>query len=325
METSRPSIGIDVAKATVSVAMSPQGPVWTVPNDPDGWRQVVDRLGALDQPRIVLEASGRYEIGLVVALDAAGLTPAVINPLAARRFIQSLGVRAKTDRIDARKLALFAERNRPTPHPVPTETARRLRVVLDRHRQLTKMLVEEQNRAHQADPLIAPLIAAHLEQLRTERRAVDQLLATTVAQDPWWQQQVAVLTSVPGIATLTATVLLVGVPELGTASAKRVASLVGVGPHPQQSGQWVGQNKIGGGRGWVRQLFYQATLTTIRCDTVMRTHYQHLRQRGKPHKLAMIACMRRLLGILGVMRRDHLTWTETKVGQGQFLSLPLDT
>jgi transposase len=325
METPRPAIGIDVAKSTLTVAMSPDGPVWEVTNDDAGWQELIARLTAVDQPRIVLEASGRYELGVVLALDAAGMTPAVINPLAARRFVQSLGTRAKTDRIDALKLALFAARQQPTPQPVPAETARRLRALLDRHRQLTKMLVEEQNRAHQADPLIAPLIAAHLDQVRGERRTVAQLLEATIAQDPWWQRQVAVLTSVPGIATLTATVLLVGVPELGTASAKRIASLVGVGPHPQQSGRWVGQNLISGGRGWVRHILYQATMAVVRFDPVLRTHYQQLRQRGKPHKLAIIACMRRLLGILGIMCREHLTWRQTNVGQGQFLPPSLDT
>lgn len=325
METPRPTIGIDVAKATLTVAMSPQGPVWTVANDASGWEQLVARVDELAHPLIVVEATGRDEVGLVVALDAAGLTPAVINPRAARRFIQSLGTRAKTDRVDARMLALFGERLRPTAHPVPDETARALRALLDRHRQLTKMVVEEQNRVHQAPPLIIPMITAHLEQLRGERRAVDQLLEATVVNDPWWTQQVALVTSVPGIATLTATVLLVGVPELGVATRNRVASLVGVGPHPNQSGQAAGQNKIAGGRAWVRQIFSTATLATVRFDPVMGAHYDQLRAHGKPHKVALIACMRRLLGMLGVMRRDQLRWQDTKVAQGHFLSTPLDT
>jgi transposase len=318
-------VGIDVAKASLTMALSPQGPTVTVGNDPAGWDALIRQLQPLAPPVIVLEATGGYEAGVVLALDAAGLTPAVINPLAARRFVQSLGVRAKTDTIDARYLALFAERQRPPVRPVPDETARTIRAVLDRHRQVTKMLVEEQNRLQQAPPVTAPLIVSHIAQLRTERTALQRLLEATIATDEWWSEQVARLTSVPGIGTLTAAVLLVGVPELGTQRRTRVASLVGVGPHPNQSGQFAGANKISGGRSWVRHLLYAAGISLIQHNPVLRAHYHQLRERGKAHKVAMIACLRRLLGILGAMCRDQLTWSETMVGQGRFLPAPLDT
>src|SRR5215218_7439733 len=302
MESER-FVGIDVAKGWLDVVARPDGATWRVANDPDGWAELCARFAAAPPTLIVVEASGGYELGLVTALDLVGLTPVVANPLSIRRFAQSLGKRAKTDRLDAAVLAEYGERVRPEPRPVPTETARQLQEVIARHRQLTKMLVEEKNRRQQVTALVLPSVDAHIAWLEQQRAEVDRLLESVVARDPTWQERVRVLDSVPGIGALTATILAVGMPELGACSGSAAAALLGV----------------------VRHAFYEAVMSTVRWDPVIGTHYRQLRDAGKPHKVALIACMRRLLGILNAMLRGGLTWQETDVGQGRFLTQPLDS
>ncbi len=314
-------IGIDVAKAWLDVAERPSGRSWRVANDAGGWQELVTELVGGGPVLIVLEASGGYEVGVVTALDLAGVPPVVANPVATRRFAQSLGRRAKTDRIDAAMLAQYGERMRPVPRPLPEATARTLQELLARRRQLTKMLVEEKNRRQQASALLRPGVAAHIAWLEGQRTEVDQLLASVVASDPAWQARVATLDSAPGIGALTATLLAVGVPELGTCSGKQAAALVGVAPWAAESGQHCGARRIGGGRGAVRHGLYEAVVTTVRCDPTFGAHYARLRAVGKPHKVAMVACMRRLLGILSMMLRDGRTWHQTRVGQGHFRDL----
>jgi transposase len=313
-------VGIDVAKDWVDVCERPTGATMRVANDPDGWAELVARYAADPPTRIVLEATGGYEVGLVTQLDLAGLTPAVMNPLAIRRFAQSLSKRAKTDRLDAAVLAEYGERFRPEPRPVPTETARQLQEVIARHRQLTKMLVEEKNRRQQATPLVRPSVDEHIAWLEQQRAAVDRLLASIVAGDPTWRERVRLLDSVPGIGELTATIVAVGMPELGACSAAAAAALLGVAPDADESGRRQGRRHIGGGRRLVRHAFYEAVTSTIRWDPVIGAHYRQLRDAGKPHKVALVACMRRLLGICNAMLRDGLTWQETEVGQGHFLA-----
>jgi transposase len=312
-------IGIDVGKTWLEVVERPAGTHVRVANDPAGWAQLLARVGPADPPLIALEASGGYEAGVVLALDAAGRTPVVANPVATRRFAQSLGRRAKTDRIDAAMLAEYAARMRPTPRPVPDATARQLRALLARREAVVKTLVEEQNRAQEASALVRPQVEAVVALLTAQKRELDHLLASAVASDPAWQARVDLLDSVPGIGPLTATVLAVGLPDLGQGSAKAQAALLGVAPHPHESGRSRGRRCIGGGRAWVRHVVYEAVLTTVRCEPTFRAHYRQLRARGKTHKQAMVACMRRLVGILHAMLRDGLTWQETQIGQGQFL------
>lgn len=318
-------VGIDVSKGWLDGAERPGGARWRVANDEAGWAEVVARCtatgdGGVAVPTlVVVEATGRYELGVVTALDLADLTPVVANPLSTRRFAQTLGRRAKTDRIDAAMLATYGERLRPTPRPVPEATARALAEVLARRRQLTKMLVEEKNRRAQATPLLRSSVVAHITWLEGQRDEVDQLLASLVASDPVWQARVATLDTVPGFGVLTATILAVGVPELGRCTGKELAALVGVAPFTVESGQYRGGRHIAGGRSTVRHALYEAVTSTIRCQPTFRTHYRHLRDQGKAHKVAMVACMRRLLGVLTAMVRDDLVWADTKLAQGSFL------
>lgn len=313
-------VGIDVAKEWVDVAERPTGTTLRVANDPDGWAALVTRWEQSPPTRIVLEASGGYEIGLVTQLDLAGLTPVVANPLSVRRFAQMLGKRAKTDRLDAALLAEYGDRVRPDPRPVPTETARQLQEIITRRRQLTKMLVEEKNRRQQVTALVLPSVEAHITWLEQQRTEVERLLASVVASDPTWQERVQVLDSVPGFGALTATILAVGMPELGSCSGNAAAALLGVAPHAQESGTRQHGRRTGGGRRLVRHAVYEAVMTTVRWDPVIGAHYRHLRDAGKPHKVALIACLRRVLGICNAMLRDGLTWQETDVGKGHFLT-----
>jgi transposase len=313
-------IGIDVSKAWLDVAVRPDGTGMRVANDTAGWQALIAQFGGGAAALIVLEASGGYEAGVVVALDAAGLTPVVANPVATRRFAQSQGKRAKTDRIDAAMLAEYAERMRPTPRPVPAAIARQLRELVTRREAVVKMLVEEQNRAHQASEVVRPQIEAVVTLLTAQRRELDLLMASVVASDPDWQARVELLDTVPGIGAFTATILAVGLPDLGQSPAKPQAAVLGVAPHPHESGRFRGRRHIAGGRAWVRHVLYEAVLTTVRCEPTFTAHYRQLRARGKTHKQAMVACMRRLVGILTAMVRDGLTWQETKVGQGHFLA-----
>ena len=319
--TSEVWVGIDVAKATLECHSRPAGRLWQVSNDAAGWATLIAQLQAEPPTGIVLEATGGYERGVVVALDAAGLTPVVANPAAIRFFAKSCGIRGKSDRLDAALLARYGAQIRPVPRPVPTETARKLRAIVTRREQVTKLLVEEKNRRQQADPIVEPAIAAHIAELQNARDRLDALLAALVASDPVWAARVAQLQTVPGIGVWTATVLVVQLPELGERSPRQLAALLGVAPHPSESGRVQGQRQISGGRAEVRRTLYQAVHSAclVSRAPVLKAHFQQLVARGKTHKQALVACMRRLLGILNAMVREGLTWPQTDVGQGRFL------
>jgi transposase len=314
-------VGIDVSKAWLDVVVRPTGEHRRLANDAAGWAEA---LTWLDQARVlvVLEASGGYEQGVVQALSGAGIAVSVGNPLWLRRWMQSQGQQAKTDRLDAAMLALYAEERRPQPTVLPDETARTVAALLTRRRQLVQMrAAEKTRRKHPRLPAaVAEQLDDHLAWLTGQIKALDQQLAAAVAAaDADWRQRVAQYDSVPGIALLTATQLAVGLPELGQVSAEAAAALAGVAPYDQESGQHRGRRVIGGGRRWVRHALFEAILSTIRCDPTFAAHYAQLVAGGKPHKVAMIACVRRLLGILTAMVRDGLTWQQTDVGQGKFL------
>lgn len=308
-------IGIDVAKAQLDLVDGLSGHHWSVPNTADGWDELATQLQADPPAGIVLEATGRYHLGLTVALDAVGLPPVVVNPLALRRFAQSLGKRAKTDHLDAAVLARYGRQLRPTPRPVPAESARNIQELLTRHQQLTRMLTSEKNRCHSASPLVQPSLDAAIAHLDEQRAQIDALLASVVAGDPFWAGIVAQVQSVPGIGVLTAATLAVGVPELGQATRQEVAALVGVAPFACDSGTRRGHRHIAGGRKAVRQALYQVMTSALRCNPLLAAHYRRLRATHKPHKVAMIATMRRLLGLLTTMRRDGLRWEELRTVQ----------
>ena len=312
-------IGLDVGKRWLDTAAGSQGTPQRFANDTMGHHALLAWVQD-HQPRlVVLEASGGYERGVVTVLDAAGIAVSIRNPTQIRRFAQSQGQRAKTDRLDAQLLARYGEQVQPEPTVLPAEPLRTIAALLARRRQLVQMRTQEQNRLKQADPAVAPYLEAHLDTLTTELAELEADLKARMRQLPQAWQRVRRLMTAPGIGELTAIRLVVELPELGQRTAQQIAALVGVAPFDRQSGQHRGRATIGGGRAELRHGLYLPTIAAIRSNPVFAAHYAQLRARGKAPKVAVIACLRKLLGILNAMERHGLEWTETQVGQGVFV------
>ncbi len=312
--------GIDVAKAHLDVARSSGSGSFRVANTPAGWKKLMAEISRSDQPRVVLEATGPYHRNLVLALHEGGIPTAVINPAHLRYFARSQGQRAKTDSVDARLIARFGAQTMPAPAPLPTASERRLAELVSRRQDITQDRVREQNRRQTTtDPLIRASIDRHLAMLAGELAELDRVIAAVTAADDRTATRSALLRSVPGIGPVIAATLVAGLPELGTAAPKQLAALVGVAPFARESGTQVRARTIAGGRAAVRKALYQAVLSAARSNPVINGHLQRLIARGKPYKVAMVATMRRLLGILNAMLRDGLRWEDTQVGQGHFL------
>lgn len=307
--------GIDVSKGWLDVAQWPDQRAWRVTNDAHGWEQLIAQATETAPARIVLEATGGYETDLVVALDAAGLTPVVLNPMTARRFAQSHRYLAKTDRIDAIMLARFGAERCPTPRPIPSETMRNLVALLALRTDLVDIRVATKNRLHQARAVVRPHLERQLTTLTEEIASVEADLARLLTTDVAITTMVTRLMSVKGIGHLLATTLTVGLPELGTVTAKELAALVGVAPFANDSGGRNGARSIRGGRTRMRRALYQAVMTMLQWDPGMAAFYQRLKVRGKPTKVAMVACMNRLLRLLSVMVRTGCQWEELDVNQ----------
>jgi transposase len=303
-------IGIDVAKAQLDLAIHASDHVWRVANDADGIAATVCRLGELAPAKIVLEATGGYEAPLFQALCAAGLPALVVNPRQARDFARSLGQLAKTDQLDARMLAHFAAVTPLPPQPAPDAAVQELREWVLRRAQLVQDRSNEQHRLEHVPASIRARITAHLAWLRDEITAAERTIAALLKQQPRLRAQAACLTSVPGVGTTTAALLLGLLPELGTLNRKAIAKLVGVAPLNQDSGTRRGKRRIWGGRAAVRTGLYMATLVAVRYNPVLQAHYQQLLQRGKAKKVALVACMRKLLVILGAMLKTGAHWRE---------------
>lgn len=302
-------IGIDVAKAQLDVHVRPSGETWRVSHDEAGWAALLTRLRQLQPALIALEATGGYEVPLVAALASAALPVAVINPRQIRHFARATGHLAKTDLVDARVIALFAEAVRPTPRPVPDEQAQALGELMARRRQLVDMLAAEQNRRRQvrARPLQRQL-DAHIAWLEEALRRLDHDLSTLVRATPLWREADDLLRSVPGIGPVTACTLIADLPELGHLDRRRIAALAGLAPFARDSGTFRGRRTIAGGRAPVRRVLYMATLAAIKHNPVIRRFHRRLVTAGRPAKVAITAAMRKLLTILNAMLRDRRPW-----------------
>jgi transposase len=310
-------IGIDVAKAELVVAARPSGERWTVANDERGLRTLVERFRGEAPELIVLEATGGYELLCVAALAAAGLPVVVVNPRQVRDFAKATGQLAKTDRIDADILALFAERVRPAVRALPDGEAQELDALLARRRQLIEMLGAERNRlgqvfGHGKRP-VKKSLKGHIAFLERELRIADTDLGDMVRKSPAWRERDDLLQSVPGVGRVTSMTLLADLPELGRLSRRAIAKLVGIAPLSRDSGTLRGHRFVQGGRASVRAVLYMATLVATKRNTVIRTFYQRLLVAGKPKKLALVACMRKLLTILNTMVRTQQRWSADHV------------
>lgn len=309
MSTTPISVGIDIAKASLEVAVRPSGETWSASMDEPDLLRLVTRLQTVAPTLIVLEATGGYEIPVVSALAAVGLPVVVVNPRQVRAFAKALGLLAKTDRLDAGVLALFAERVQPPVRPLPDPALEGLAALVARRRQLLEMLVAERHRRSQMrDSTVRHDIAQHVRwlerRLTQTTRDIGRLLETT----PAWQVEENLLRSVPGIGPTTAAVLIADLPELGRLSRREIAALVGVAPFNRDSGSLSGSRHIWGGRVAVRGALYMAALVATRYNPVIRVFYQRLVAAGKKPKVALTAAMRKLLTILNAMVKHQQSW-----------------
>lgn len=308
---SEPSVvvGIDVAKARLDLAVRPSGEQRQVSNDASGIAEVVAWLQELAPQSIVLEATGGYEVPVVAELGTAGLAVAVVNPRQVRDFAKASGRLAKTDRLDAQVLAHFAEALHPVARPLPDAQGQELAALIERRRQVVALRTAEQNRLGVTRTLpVRAHIQAHLEWLDADLEDLDKELKRRVQASPLWQERENLLRSVPGVGPIVSLTLLADLPELGRLSHAQIAALVGVAPLNRESGTWRGRRTVWGGRAAVRAALYMGTLRATCCNPVIRTFYRRLVEKGKAKKVALVACMHKLLTILNAMVKHQAHW-----------------
>lgn len=314
MEQEAIYVGVDVAKAQMDVAVRPTDDGWVVDNDDAGIRQLVSRLKILEPQIVVLEASGGLELPLVAALAVEELPVVVVNPRQVRDFARATGKLAKTDALDASVLAHFGEAVKPPVRPLRDAETQTLNSLVARRQQVMSMLVSERNRLNTAIAVaVRSSIEAHIEWLQRELDDLDTDLRQTLLQSPVWREKDNLLRSVPGVGEQISLTLLAHLPELGTLDRRQIAALVGVAPFNRDSGTLRGRRTVWGGRAKVRAVLYMGALVAARYNPVIRDFYHRLLAAGKPKKLALTACMRKLLVILNSMLRHRSTWCDLSV------------
>lgn len=309
-------VGIDVSKDYLDVAVRPTGQQWRMGNTEEGRDQLVERLQGLSPALVVLEATGSLEVPVAAALGTADLPVAVVNPRQVRDFAKATGKLAKTDKLDALVLALFAERVRPVPRPLPNLQSRELSALLARRRQLVAMLTTERNRLGSALPNVRPGIQEHIAWLECKLGELSDGMSQLLQESPLWRETENLLRGVPGVGPVLSTTLLAELPELGTLDRRQIAALVGVAPLNRDSGTLRGKRTVWGGRAKVRAVLYMAALVASRFNPVIRAFYQRLLAAGKPKKVALTACMRKLLTILNAILKHRTPWNPDLTLQG---------
>jgi len=303
-------VGVDVSKDRLDVALYPEATSWSVPNDEAGIEDLVERLKPLHPARVVLEATGGYQMPAVGALAAAGLPVVAVNPRQTRDFAKAAGLLAKTDALDALALARFAEAMKPEIRPIPDAAAQELDALITRRRQLVQMLSAEKIRLKMAPQRLHKDLNKHIAWLEEALRRLDDKLQKDIRSSPLWREKDDLLQSATGIGAKTSALLVAELPELGRLKRRQIAKLVGVAPMNCDSGRYRGERHIQGGRAPVRSALYMATLSAIRYNPVIREFYWRLRADGKKFKVAATACMRKLLVRLNAMLRDRVPWRE---------------
>jgi transposase len=308
-------VGIDVSKRTLDVRLllgeekgTPEGESFVVANDHEGVGEILSRLEGRSPKLVVVEATGRYERLAATTLAAAGIPVAVVNPRQARDFAKAMGRLAKTDAIDAFVLARFARAMEPRASVIPDEEAIALQGILARRRQLIEMLVAENNRLKMAPKALQKRIRAHIEWLKKEISRTDADLDRAIEESATFKENEKLLRSVPGVGRVLSRTLLAELGELGEITHKRLCALVGVAPFNRDSGQRSGKREAWGGRAPVRATLYMGTLVATRFNPVIKEFYERLLSAGKPKKVALVACMRKLLSILNALMRDRAVW-----------------
>jgi transposase len=302
-------VGIDVSKDRLDVHVQPSGKAFAVARDETGIAGLIGQLQASPPALVVLEATGGLQVKVAAALAAAGVPVAVVNPRQVRDFARATGQLAKTDRLDARVIALFAAAVQPEPRKLPGEAAELLKALVARRRELVELRVAERNRLRQSSAgWVRSDLERSIDALTKRIEAIDAEIEDHVKGSPIWQVQEDLLRSVPGVGKTLSRTLLAELPELGTLTRRKIAALVGVAPFARDSGTWRGRRMITGGRPAVRAVLYMATVAASRCNPAIAATYKRLRAAGKPAKVALTACMRKLLVILNAIARDQRPW-----------------
>jgi len=313
MGTAPRFVGIDVSKAHLDVAARPDGQQFRLPNSAAGIAALVERLKALPPTLTLIEATGGQERAVALALAEAGVPARIVEPGRVRHFARSIGQHSKTDALDARVLAHYAEAVRPEARDLPDEATRNLQALLDRRRQLVAMRGSEENRLKQGPtPAVQADLGAHIAYLSGQITTIDESIGALIQARPEWKRRDEVLRSVPGIGPQTSRALLGLLPELGELTGKQVAALAGLAPRARDSGTVRGARAIFGGRAQVRTALYMASVSAMRFNPALRAFYQRLREAGKAAKVALVAVARKLLTIVNAMIRDMKPWTPTK-------------
>src|SRR6266446_1213103 len=306
-------VGIDVAKAQLDIALRPSGERWAVTNDASGVATLVDRVQTLHPTLIVLEATGGLERAVTSALAAAGLPVVVVNPRQARDFARATGQLAKTDALDARALAHFADVIRPTPRPLPDAQTQELRALLGRRQQLIVMRTAEQHRLAGTSARLTKAIVAHMTWLNADIATLDNDLETTLRASPLWRENDDLLQSAKGIGPVCARTLLLELPELGTLTRQQIAAFVGVAPLNCDSGTLRGRRTIWGGRAHVRTVLSMGTLVATRSNPQIKAFYERLLAAGNVKKVALTACMPKLWTMLNALLKHRTPWQPQEV------------
>jgi transposase len=302
------TVGIDTGKAQLDIYISPLGKDLSVPNSADGIQDAIKHLTCLSPTRIVIEATGRLELPFVIAAQKARLPVTVANPKHVRRFAQALGHLAKTDRLDAQVIARFGEALKPEPTELKPESVRQVSDLLARRSQLLEFSTMEKNRRSILPKTLHASLNRHLKHLQAEIKRVEAQLDKLIEQAPEWKEKQELLISVNGVGKVLAYTLLSDLPELGRLNRKEIAALVGVAPVNKDSGSYSGKRRIRGGRAHVRTVLFMAIMSAVQSNPVIKAKYQQLQNAGKPKKVALIACMRKLLTILNTMMKNGEHW-----------------
>jgi transposase len=304
------NIGVDVGKANLDIALHPSGQFYSIPNSEAHIRRFVKILKGYSIERIVVEATGRYEHALVQACDQADLPIIVVNPTSVRRYAQAIGVLAKTDRIDAQVIAKYAATLKPEFKPIPDKTSQQIRDLLTRRSQLLEMSTMEKNRLQILPKTLHRSIKSLLKMLQSQVETITKQIEQEVAKVDHWRIKSEILTSVPGVGKVLTYTLLSELPEIGSLNRKEIAALVGVAPINRDSGKLNGKRRIRGGRHRVRTVMFMAMLSSIQCNPVFKRFYEHLKAQGKIPKVALIACMRKMIVVLNTMVKNQEPWRE---------------
>jgi len=302
------NVGIDIGKSMLDMCIYEVDVYTQYPNTPEGVRQLLRQLSRYNVTRIVVEATGGYERALVETCAEKELPLIIVQPMQVRQFAKAQGIIAKTDKLDSRLIAQFGAVMKPEPKPLNNKKVRYIRDLLSRKRQLNDMRTQELNRQHKAPTALAATHKRMIKVLDKEIEWVNKLLAKAVGEVTEWQRTYEILSSAPGIGDGVAFTLLGELPELGKLSARKIAALCGLAPFNRDSGAMKGKRRIQGGRAPIRTVLYMAMLSAIQCNTIIKGFYQKLVAQGKHKKVALTACMRKMMTMLNAMVRDNCEW-----------------